>query len=275
MIISFENDNENIINKICFWFNIYHKERIRENSSNFQYVFIINKNLEILQLQNIKYNNKYILLKSNKKIDIDIKNTNIKIKVKYYEDVLHKSINYKFNKQNENKDIFIIPNVIHEKLANELILFLNSTLNVKKEYWSENQNVNCDYLNLENVNGDLKLVPIIKKIIEYNYKHYNLLSKGDSGYCLRKIYGPTRFHSDGLLVDSDNNFSNKKIRNVSVIIALNDDYQDGILHFPNQNFSCKIPKFSAICFPPYWTHPHWVSSPKNGYRYTINTWLYE
>lgn len=272
MFIFINKDIENIINEISFWFNIYHTERIRENSQNFQYIFIINKNLETFEIENIKYNNKYVLFKSNKKLNIENKN----IIVKYYEDILDSSFHYHFNTKNENNGIYIINNVVSEKLANDLILLLDSTLKKKKEYWCKNQNVNCDFINLQdNKEYDLKLISSIRKIIEYNYEHYNLLSKGDSGYCLRKIYGPTRLHSDGLLVDSPKSFSMQKIRNLSVIIALNDDYQDGIFHFPNQNFKIKITKFSAICFPPYWTHPHWVSSPKNGYRYTINTWLYE
>ena len=63
---------------------------------------------------------------------------------------------------------------------------------------------------------------------------------------------------------------------MSIIIALNDDYEGGIFHFPYQDFNVKLKKGQLIAFPPYWTHLHGVESPANGtFRYTINTWLYE
>ncbi len=63
---------------------------------------------------------------------------------------------------------------------------------------------------------------------------------------------------------------------MSVIIALNDDYEDGTFHFPNQKFSVKLKKGQLIAFPPYWTHLHGVEELKNDtFRYTINTWLFE
>ena len=63
---------------------------------------------------------------------------------------------------------------------------------------------------------------------------------------------------------------------MSVIIALNDDYEGGIFHFPHQNFTKKLGKGELIAFPPYWTHLHGVETPLNNtIRYTINTWLFE
>ena len=63
---------------------------------------------------------------------------------------------------------------------------------------------------------------------------------------------------------------------MSIIIALNDDYEGGEFYFPTQDFKIKLKKGQIIAFPPYWTHPHMVDSPTDGtYRYTINTWLYE
>ena len=63
---------------------------------------------------------------------------------------------------------------------------------------------------------------------------------------------------------------------MSIIICLNDDYEDGEFYFPIQDFRIKLKKGQIIAFPPYWTHQHMVSTPTNNtYRYTINTWLYE
>ena len=66
----------------------------------------------------------------------------------------------------------------------------------------------------------------------------------------------------------------KYIRSVSVIIALNGDYDGGEIVFPCQNFKTKLKQGEAIAFPPYWTHPHYTEDLKNNtFRYTINTWL--
>ena len=63
---------------------------------------------------------------------------------------------------------------------------------------------------------------------------------------------------------------------MSVIIALNDDYDGGEFYFPIQDYKIKLKKGDIILFPPYWTHPHKVYSPLNRtYRYTINSWLYQ
>mgnify|MGYP003968137707 CR=1 FL=1 len=60
------------------------------------------------------------------------------------------------------------------------------------------------------------------------------------------------------------------------IVMLNDDYEGGIFHFPNQKISVKLKKGQLIAFPPYWTHLHGVEAViNNTYRYTINTWLFE
>jgi len=107
----------------------------------------------------------------------------------------------------------------------------------------------------------------------------------NSGYILRKIYGPTRNHTDGITEVYDSNITfikNNKIgdyrmiRNASIIFALNDDHDGGIFKFPYQNVSFKLNKGSVLIFPPYWTHPHEVSGLENDtFRYTISTWSCE
>jgi 2OG-Fe(II) oxygenase superfamily len=103
------------------------------------------------------------------------------------------------------------------------------------------------------------------------------------GFCLRKITGPTRLHSDGILNRSFNpnivyfkndiSISKSYMRSASIVITLNDDYEGGIFKFPLQNISIKPKKGSILIFPPYWTHPHEVTKPENdSFRYTINTW---
>jgi hypothetical protein len=69
----------------------------------------------------------------------------------------------------------------------------------------------------------------------------------------------------------------RDVRKISVIIALNGDYEGGEFYFPSQGIDkIKLKKGQAILFPPYWTHPHGVNKPENNtFRYTINTWLLE
>jgi len=108
----------------------------------------------------------------------------------------------------------------------------------------------------------------------------------NSGYNLRKIYGRTKEHTDGILnlIDSDVTFIDnskkmddyKMVRNASIIFALNDDYDGGEFFFPYHNIRLKMKKGSVIIFPPFWTHPHEVSCVENNtFRYTINTWSLE
>jgi hypothetical protein len=184
-------------------------------------------------------------------------------------------------------NIFIFENneLITNDLCNELINYINTTNNFSIEKWDVNRNVNCKYININDIKEteikdkfDNSIYKIINYIINVLNNEYNIICSGDSGYCLRKIHGPTRLHKDGINIEPiDKRYIPiKKIRNMSIIIALNDDYDGGEFYFPIQDFKIKLKKGQIIVFPPYWTHPHMVDTPeKETYRYTINTWLYE
>ena len=186
-----------------------------------------------------------------------------------------------------SNNILIIENneLMSNELCDEFVNYIDSTSDYKIEQWGVKQNVNCKYIDITDIKEkDIKakfdndIYKIINYIINVLYKDYNIYCSGDSGYCLRKIDGPTRLHKDGISVDiiDDRYIPIKKIRNMSIIIALNDDYEGGEFYFPIQDFKIKLKKGQIIAFPPYWTHPHMVESPTNEtYRYTINTWLYE
>jgi hypothetical protein len=126
-------------------------------------------------------------------------------------------------------------------------------------------------------------IDIIKKIMHNVDK--NIKINYSTPFELRKIFGETRLHTDGILQIYDSNISyvNKSkryndsknlVRNLSMVSALNDDYENGVFNFPNQDIKIKLKKGSVILFPPYWSHPHEVSEPTNNtYRYTMNTWF--
>ena len=183
--------------------------------------------------------------------------------------------------------IFIFENkeLITDELCYELINYIDTTDNYEIEKWEKNRNVNCKYVDIDKIKDneikkkfDESIYKIINYIIKLLAENYDIICSGDSGYCLRKIYGPTRLHKDGINISSiDNRYLPvKKIRNMSLIICLNDDYEGSELYFPIQDFKIKLKKGQIIAFPPYWTHQHMAYEPLNGtFRYTINTWLYE
>lgn len=86
----------------------------------------------------------------------------------------------------------------------------------------------------------------------------------------RKVYGETRQHCDCLINVHNSNITAinnndvlsdyKMVRNASIIFTLNDDYEGGEFYFPIQGLKIKMKKGSVVIFPPYWTHPHEVSS---------------
>lgn len=145
-------------------------------------------------------------------------------------------------------------------------------------------NVECKFLKLKELvdNG----IPGAKEIDDLIFKRLGAVLtafrafrpefKGihDDGYTLRKIFGGTKRHIDG--VDSKTSGFTKFVRALSFIAVLNDDYDGGIFNFPNQNLKFKVKKGEVVMFPPYWTHPHSVTSVGEGQaRYTINTWILE
>ena len=268
----FDNSlNETLNNRIVCnsYNNLIINEPTKLNFSNDanKFVFINNEN-------NVKYIILEDLCKSNKIIN------NPKQLFENYETV------------NERKNnIFILndENIINNDDCDFFIKLLNTYIENKEyniEKWGNGSNVNCLFMHVENIKNvevkkkvDNKIFQIVNKVINYLYKEYDILCKGDSGYCLRKIYGCTREHKDGVLSktnDKSKSVYKNQIRNMSIIIALNDDYDNGEFYFPMQNFKIKLKKGEIIVFPPYWTHPHFVREPTNNtYRYTINTWLYE
>lgn len=183
-------------------------------------------------------------------------------------------------------NIFLFENkeLITNELCDELINYINTTYH-DIEKWGPGHNVNCKYVKIDAIENieikekfDKNIYKIINNVIKILFNKYGIMCSSDSGYCLRKIHGPTRLHIDGINIHSiDNRFLPvKKIRNMSIIICLNDDYEGGELYFPIQDFKIKLKKGQIIAFPPYWTHQHMAFEPLNGtYRYTINTWLYE
>ena len=188
-------------------------------------------------------------------------------------------------KEIPKNQIFLIENFIDNELCNEIIK-ITDEFAINESKLDDENNVRCKFIPVKQI-SNVEIKDKYDKII-FDYIHkfvfslrndYGIHVNGDSGYCLRKIHGPTRFHTDGLQTEATTDkmfIPINKLRNMSVIIALNDDYEGGELHFINQNFRIKLKKGQLIAFPPYWTHFHGTEELRNNtYRYTINTWLYE
>ena len=150
--------------------------------------------------------------------------------------------------------------------------------------YASGNNVECKFLILKKLIKDS--IPGAKELDDLIFKRVNAVLtafrdirpdfKGihDDGYTLRRIHGGTKRHVDG--VHSNAGGFTKLVRAMSFIAVLNDDYDGGIFNFPAQNLKFKVKKGEVVLFPPYWTHPHSVSSVGEGQaRYTINTWIME
>jgi len=178
-------------------------------------------------------------------------------------------------------DLLEIDDTLYYKFSNEDILFNTLLTEIKSKKIPYTNKLNgITRVQLKNVMKQItSIFEILKEIFDKINKN---ITFDNTKYILRKIYGPTRKHIDGLNEVYCNNINfiknnhvgdYKMIRNSSIIFALNDNYDGGLFFFPEQDISFKLKKGSVLIFPPYWTHPHEVSALKNNtYRYTLNTW---
>jgi hypothetical protein len=173
-------------------------------------------------------------------------------------------------------NIFIFDNVITDELCDKIIDVIKKEPKVKDD-WNRGNNVVCEYAevhNLKDENIKLEIDDAIFKVMSAIIKVfalYDIKITSDSGYLLRKITGPTRFHMDSPFSGSPDD---DKVRVVSIVIALNDDHEGGEFIFPQQRRKIKLKKGQLIAFPPYWTHPHGTADLRNNtVRYTVTSWL--
>ena len=182
-----------------------------------------------------------------------------------------------------SNDIYLFSNVFSEDMCNKLIDYTNENAKYHLKL-GEGQNVQGYEGLIQHNNTFYK--PISSKIVDIgkfiNKKYLIPFGSFNNNYNheklnIRKIYGPTKLHADGPISNMsgpDVSVTVEKIRSLSLIIALNGDYDGGEIVFPCQNFKTKLKQGEAIVFPPYWTHPHYTEELKNNtFRYTINTWL--
>jgi hypothetical protein len=177
-------------------------------------------------------------------------------------------------------DIYVIHNLINDSFCENMIKTIDNTKLNHCEH-SYNNNVEMYVTTINNIikndnnntvfNRQVSLflsgyVRAIAYIInEINPNVFESKIPKISEVEMRKIYGPTRLHTDSININ--------ECRLLTCIIALNGDYGDGILSFPKQDVNIKLNKGDIIVFPPYWTHPHGVSCPSINHRYTMSFWF--
>lgn len=233
---------------------------------------------------------------------VEYEKTNIYIIEKMVDDQLCNELIDIINKTSVTKTDYHETNNVRSYLSN-----LNNLLDSNDEfYYKFSTDVNEYNKLLGNVtkknsiltnkmNGITKetLLNIFKKVFDkmdkvsaaINKKNNRLKLNHNAGYDLRKIFGATRLHTDGIkevyhsniISIRDNHLKEyRMVRNATVIFALNDNYEGGVFNFTYQDVTFKLNKGSVLIFPPYWTHPHEVSELLNNtYRYTLSTWCCE
>lgn len=186
---------------------------------------------------------------------------------------------------NYGNNIFVIKNLLHTTVCKELIKIIDKENFSKIDYAAENnvkgyENTLQDLLEFYNEKKErnyyiyvynviityIKTISYIVKKLKCNTTLFNKTPK-ISNIILRRITDKTLPHCDGIL-------DTEQIRELTCIIALNQDYKNGEFEFPEYNTTLKLETGDVLLFPPYWTHVHSVNKPENNFRYTITLWFF-
>ena len=183
-----------------------------------------------------------------------------------------------------NTHICVLDNVVSNTLCDEIITFINTSANIEEtgDNLSNVRGKCCFPYTMGSENGankiNEKICEVVSKITHKLMDTFPISVSAFTPFQLRKIHGATKIHIDGIfrreLMDERGFLTPNDMRELTVIIGLNDDYEGGELHFPEQKITMKLKRGQAIAFPPYWTHPHYTDDLLNNtMRYTITTWL--
>jgi hypothetical protein len=146
------------------------------------------------------------------------------------------------------------------------------------------KNSNVESYNVENISNEMInnfLIRTLDHIMQHVLGPLNIPASGYQSFQLRKVYGYTREHTDGVCPNGVDNVMKDKLRSATIIFCLNDDFEGGIYDFPLQRVKFKPNKGSAIIFPPYWTHKHMVTpitqhpTSEHKSRYIFSSWYTE
>jgi len=171
-----------------------------------------------------------------------------------------------------------IKNIVNSKFIENIIPIINhksnEKLNIRGGFNKSVRNVNGYHLNFETPTN-LFYWNYIKQEIEKHYILYKakfpkMMSNKINQIDLLKydIGGKYEIHTDHYTTS---------VRNLSVIINLNDDYEGGDLIFTDQKENeikrLKLGKGSVVFFPSNFMYPHMIEPITKGTRYSIVAWL--
>lgn len=181
-------------------------------------------------------------------------------------------------RRHPDDNIFVIDNVITDELCDKIVEQIKLGKKDKVDWSDLHNNVICEAMDINHIedlqvrkNLDDEIFKVVNNFCKL-LSLYDIVCTNDTGFLLRKITGPTRLHVDGVSANTTNPTSEYRV--MSIVIALNEDYDGGEFVFPQQKRIIKLKKGQLIGFPSNWTHPHGTNSLKNGtMRYTVTTWL--
>jgi len=108
---------------------------------------------------------------------------------------------------------------------------------------------------------------ILEKSVSFytdDHPHRNIAGKFDSFYAVR--YKPGQEYKVHCDQGPDIN------RSLSVVFYVNDDYEGGELHFPNQEITLRPGAGDIVLFPSSYTHAHTSKPVIEGTKYAIVSW---
>ena len=184
----------------------------------------------------------------------------------------------------KNTSIFIFKKYFDNKFCSELVQYIDEVQPLMLDNTNKSKkNVECKSIAVDDLVENIPDSEYISKTKDNIIENVsNLLGKlkkvepflqinnVNSGYALRKVYGKTRMHCDGM------NRIEENVRTLALIVLLNSNYEGGEYIFPKHDIRVRLEEGDVILFPSLWTHPHLVTPLRNNtFRYTINTWFYE
>jgi len=92
----------------------------------------------------------------------------------------------------------------------------------------------------------------------------------DEGFQLLRYEVGEKFDAH---VDAITGHSDHSLRQLTVILYLNDNYTGGETYFPRQNLLLKPQPGSIVIFPSFYTHPHAGLPVEVGTKYVVVTWF--
>ena len=184
--------------------------------------------------------------------------------------------------------VFVLEDAFPPEFCDEIVSFIienDSNLGFKGHQTNGN-NVICDAMNLSDYRDrdakagilDHKISAVLDGAVA-RLVHTTLtklihpavlplLQYEDTGYELRHVRGPTRYHNDNLEVKIVNGKIRFRIASVCVCLS---ECGDSIT-FPVQNRTVHYKKGMMVLFPTIWTHPHFTTYA-DAPSYRLQTWL--